>query len=262
IVKVDPELDLHCLPEPEVLEDRKVQVIDSRQLQGVSTAIRFGAGAGLNVLCVRIVGHVSNHSWTAVGYGVAVPVNSMHSAGSAGYSIQVDDRTVSGRVAVQVRIDAALNSGELAALECQGAGQAPSARNRSYPLPSIPEQRDVIDSRHDESLPVVECRGCPLTTQVLKVLDPPWRQDRAKDLGRSIINKVAPGVRRGTLQTARQAMSDLGRERIVSRIAVRQECHDVAAIESRIGESRHKTGCAGEYIGECRQACQIRRRWR
>src|SRR5262249_41253993 len=149
-----------------------------------------------------------------------------------------------------------------AAFECQGAGKTPPACNGSYPVPAITEQRHIIYSGQDETLTVVEGRSRPLTTEVLKVLHPPWRQHRAKDFSGSVVNKMAPGVRRGTLQTARQPVGDLGRKRIVGRIAVGQECHNVAAVEPGIRESRYKAGRAGEYIGEGRQACQVRRRWR
>src|SRR5262249_9094992 len=156
IVEVDAELNLHRFPDPEVLEDREVEVIDSRQLQRVATAVGPGSGAGLNVLGVGIVGHVSNHGWAAIGYGVATPVNSVNRAGRTAYPIQVDDRRAAGRVAVQVRTASALNGGELAVFECQGAGKTPPACNGSYPVPAITEQRHIIYSGQDETLTVVE----------------------------------------------------------------------------------------------------------
>src|SRR5215469_18388676 len=78
IVEIDSELDLHRFPEPEVLEDREVEVIDSRQLQCVSTAIGLGARSGLDILRVGIISDVSNHGRAAIGYRSAVPVNSVN----------------------------------------------------------------------------------------------------------------------------------------------------------------------------------------
>ena len=75
----------------------------------------------------------------------------------------------------------------------------------------------------------------PLGSHVLEILRTPWGDQRGKEIGRAVVNVLAPCVRSDELQPVREAPLDLGSQAVIDRVSPIREAVDDRT-ESRVGE--------------------------
>ena len=237
VVERGPELDHFGLSNRKPLAHADIEVVEASQRQRVPPTVRVNAGTGLNVASVRIVGQVSDH------VPIAVDQRRYVASGAVG-TVRIDHDPVRGTVQVAVGVQPALHRGILRRLRCVHAGKHPVSQYVLAQPPSrVPIPRSLVDPSDCEAVRAVEERTPAFGAHVLEVLGAPRRQQRREEVGRAVVDVLAPGVGADELEAVREPPFRLSCEPVVDRVAA-------------VGKREDKRAESG--IRELRKGCRLR----
>src|SRR5262245_28198259 len=95
VEEISANLDVFRFSEPEVLENRKIEIVNRRQQERIPANAGFSSGAGLNVTSVRIVCEISNDGSGSDCIAIAGhPAQCRYRTANALGSIRIEDRTI------------------------------------------------------------------------------------------------------------------------------------------------------------------------
>src|SRR5215510_6944810 len=176
VEEVSAKLEVFRFTEPEVLEDRKIDIVDGWQQERIPANVRLSSGTRLNVTSIRIIGKISNYSSNYISVLVK---------GTGGYSTQrnyltadslrsagVKDRAISGVVPVSIGIVSAAYCYPLASFIGIGSGDVKAAQQQLSKTGPVRKPRQFVNRRSHKPMPVIERGRSPFSAYVLKILYP------------------------------------------------------------------------------------------
>src|SRR6185369_9901134 len=101
VEEVSANLDVFRFSEPEVLEDRKIGIVDGRQQEGIPPNVGLSPVTSLNVTSIRIICEIGNNSSVSNCSTTASPTaERSHSTADAFGSAWIENGAVPGVVAI------------------------------------------------------------------------------------------------------------------------------------------------------------------
>src|ERR1044072_7389030 len=132
VEEVSANLDVFRFADPEILEDRKIEIVNRRQQECVPADVGFSTGTRLNVTSIRIVCEIPHYSSDDIPVCVkgarAYSAQGLDCTADSLGSIRIENRAVTRVVSVQVRIVSAANCDPLAGFIRISSGDVEAAQ--------------------------------------------------------------------------------------------------------------------------------------
>src|SRR5690242_947413 len=199
------KLQAHALGNVESFHHRDIDVLDRRQPVSVPRRVRIHAAAGGNIPGVRVIRQITNCRTSRVGQGRNATAYTLGSR-------RVYDYPISGRIAVQIRVDNALQRGPATGLIRVNGRKLPVADQVLHkPVLASLEEWHVVEHRYRRPVTMIERRIGALGPQILEILRTARGGHGAEYFGGRIVNVMAPGIGNVKLQTVAETTRKRGR---------------------------------------------------